>query len=303
MAARYAGPEARSLLSTLLRLRRPRPARRPVRRRPACEVTTTRTQHGTARFPSVDAAVATEVNSTPLGERITPEVYEQILDGAREVLAPFTASDGTAGSPLRQLHRRRPPTLSPEVQAACSFGGSVGAVRGGSGKKIDHPWRRSPVGCSYGLDGFGWRAGGFGWSGGGVDDPAVGVGEHQPVRVVGVAGDAQQPLVMQSVVGGADAGQVPRVGRAAMFVVDDVMDLQPAGLGAPRHPTLAVPGQHDAPGPIRHRVLGAPDRDRQGAVGEHRADTVPSHESMVAQPVRHGQPVASSGPAPGRSGR
>ena len=44
--------------------------------------------------------MATEVNSTPLGERITPEVYEQILTGAREVLAPFTASDGTLEAPF-----------------------------------------------------------------------------------------------------------------------------------------------------------------------------------------------------------
>ena len=35
-----------------------------------------------------------EVNSTPLGERITVADYEQILDGTRRVLAPFTTADG-----------------------------------------------------------------------------------------------------------------------------------------------------------------------------------------------------------------
>lgn len=99
MAARYAGPEARSLLSTYF----------------TCgdvdqlvglfdqaglHVTDTRAQHGTLRYPSVDAAMATEVNSTPLGERITSDVYEQLLTGAREVLVPFTSGDGSLEAPF-----------------------------------------------------------------------------------------------------------------------------------------------------------------------------------------------------------
>jgi len=109
MAARHAGPEARSLLSTYF----------------ACgdlthltglfeqadlPVTTTGTHLGTARFPSVDALVTTEVDSTPLGERITPEVYDQIRDGARNVLAPFTTADGSLEAPF-EVHvvtARRP---------------------------------------------------------------------------------------------------------------------------------------------------------------------------------------------------
>ena len=99
MAARHVGPEARSLLTTYF----------------ACgdldrlaglftaaglRVTATRTEHGRLRYPSVEAALDTEVNSTPLGERITPEVYERILAGARELLAPFTADDGTLEAPF-----------------------------------------------------------------------------------------------------------------------------------------------------------------------------------------------------------
>lgn len=61
---------------------------------------TTGTRLGTARFPSVDALVTTEVDSTPLGERITREVREQIHDGARDVLAPFTRPDGTLEAPF-----------------------------------------------------------------------------------------------------------------------------------------------------------------------------------------------------------
>ncbi|CAN5837447.1 methyltransferase domain-containing protein [soil metagenome] len=99
MATRHAGPEARSLLSSYF----------------ACgdlddlaglfeqaglRVASTGTHLGTARFPSVDALVATEVQSTPLGERITEEVYERIRTSAREVLAPFTTSDGSLEAPF-----------------------------------------------------------------------------------------------------------------------------------------------------------------------------------------------------------
>ena len=99
VAARHAGLQARSLLGTYF----------------ACgnlddltgwfgqaglQVTATSTDSGIARFPSVDALVTTEVESTPLGERITAEVYERIRHGAREVLAPFTAADGALEAPF-----------------------------------------------------------------------------------------------------------------------------------------------------------------------------------------------------------
>ena len=45
--------------------------------------------------------MTTEVESTPLGERISAEVYDRIKRGAREVLAPFTADDGTLEAPFR----------------------------------------------------------------------------------------------------------------------------------------------------------------------------------------------------------
>jgi SAM-dependent methyltransferase len=100
VAARHAGGEARSLLTTYF----------------ACgdldeltgwfgqaglRVTATATHAGSARFPSTDALVTTEVESTPLGERISAEVYDRIKRGAREVLAPFTADDGTLEAPFR----------------------------------------------------------------------------------------------------------------------------------------------------------------------------------------------------------
>ena len=110
-AAEHAGPRARSLLDTYF----------------ACgdlgdltgwfgqaglHVTTARTHSGRTRFPSADALVTTEVESTPLGERITAEVYDRIRHGAREVLASFTAADGTLDAPftVHVVTARRPGT-------------------------------------------------------------------------------------------------------------------------------------------------------------------------------------------------
>lgn len=99
LAARHAGPEALSLLSTYW----------------ACgdidelcalvesvglRVVATRTHLGTARFGSVDELVATEVESTPLIERITSEVYAAIRADARDVLRQFTTPDGRLEAPL-----------------------------------------------------------------------------------------------------------------------------------------------------------------------------------------------------------
>jgi len=109
IAARQAGSEARSLLSTyfacgdlgdLTTLFDKAGLRSP----------TTATHLGIARFPSVDALVTTEVDSTPLGERISADVRHQIRDGARDILAPFTSGDGGLEAPF-EVHvvtARRP---------------------------------------------------------------------------------------------------------------------------------------------------------------------------------------------------
>ena len=77
MAAHHAGPEARSLLGTYFACGDLDELRR-LFESAGLRVTATRGQAGTARFPSVDALVATEVESTPLRERITDDVYERI---------------------------------------------------------------------------------------------------------------------------------------------------------------------------------------------------------------------------------
>ena len=108
MAARQAGAQARSLLDTYFACG-DLDDLTGLFGRAGLRVTGTETHGGTARFGSVDAFVTTEVESTPLRERISAGVYHRIKQGAREVLAPFTAADGTLAAPF-QVHvvRARP---------------------------------------------------------------------------------------------------------------------------------------------------------------------------------------------------
>ena len=98
IAARHAGPDAVSLLSSYFVC-----GGCPDR---ACR---SRGSHGDDRrgsrpvpyrAPSIDAAVANEVESTPLRERISDEVYERIRIDAREVFARYTADDGSLSTPF-----------------------------------------------------------------------------------------------------------------------------------------------------------------------------------------------------------
>ena len=99
IAARRAGPEAVSLLSSyfvcggLDRLTA-------LIEGAGLTVTDARIVTGRYRAPSVDAAVANEVESTPLRERIGDDVYEQIREDARVALARYTAADGSLNAPF-----------------------------------------------------------------------------------------------------------------------------------------------------------------------------------------------------------
>jgi ubiquinone/menaquinone biosynthesis C-methylase UbiE len=99
LAARHAGPEAIALLGTYFASGDLDELQRLVAAAGLREVTT-RTYMGTVRCPSIDAFVATEVESTPLRERISDAVYAHIRDGARELLRRFTRPDGAAEIPL-----------------------------------------------------------------------------------------------------------------------------------------------------------------------------------------------------------
>jgi SAM-dependent methyltransferase len=99
MATRHAGPDAGSLLSSYFVCGDLAELRRLVE---SCglRVEAAACRPGTYRAPSVDAFVTTEVESTPLIERITNDVYGRIRAGAREVLAPFTSADGSVEAPF-----------------------------------------------------------------------------------------------------------------------------------------------------------------------------------------------------------
>jgi hypothetical protein len=64
------------------------------------QITETRTKTGTIRFDSVDDLVMTEVEGTPLIDRISDEVYRKILDDSREALRPFTTEGGKLAGPI-----------------------------------------------------------------------------------------------------------------------------------------------------------------------------------------------------------
>jgi hypothetical protein len=63
-------------------------------------VTGTRTVTGTYGAPSVDAAVTTEVESTPLVDRLDRETYAELRRRARDVWASFTRPDGRLEAPF-----------------------------------------------------------------------------------------------------------------------------------------------------------------------------------------------------------
>lgn len=64
------------------------------------EVAATHTRLGTARFDSIDELVKTEVEGSPLIDRINDEVYRRILD-AREALRSFQTEAGKAEMPVQ----------------------------------------------------------------------------------------------------------------------------------------------------------------------------------------------------------
>ena len=99
MAARHAGPEAVALLSSYFVCGDLDDVAGVVESA-GLRVMTAEVRTGTYRAPSVDAFVTTEVESTPLAGRIGDDVYQRIRAGAHEVLAAFTAADGSVAAPF-----------------------------------------------------------------------------------------------------------------------------------------------------------------------------------------------------------
>jgi ubiquinone/menaquinone biosynthesis C-methylase UbiE len=93
VAAGHAGPEAIDLLSTYFSRGDLDELGRALSSA-GLEVTGTRTETTALRFPSVDAFVMTEVNATPLAERLSEEMLERILEDTREALRAFVTERG-----------------------------------------------------------------------------------------------------------------------------------------------------------------------------------------------------------------
>jgi SAM-dependent methyltransferase len=100
VAARHAGPEAVRLLSAYWVLG-DLEALTARFESAGLRVTATHTRLGTARFESSDELVRTEVESTPLGERISGGTYRRILEDSREALARFRSDAGGVEVPIQ----------------------------------------------------------------------------------------------------------------------------------------------------------------------------------------------------------
>jgi SAM-dependent methyltransferase len=64
-------------------------------------VTGTRTRVGTVRYGSAGEAIATEIEATPLAERISQDTYRRLVETASEAMAPFVVEGGRVELPLK----------------------------------------------------------------------------------------------------------------------------------------------------------------------------------------------------------
>jgi ubiquinone/menaquinone biosynthesis C-methylase UbiE len=97
--ARHAGPDAVALVSTYFRLG-DREQFTAQFTRAGLRVTDVRTLPVTVRAPSVDAYLTTEVESTPLIDRISEDVYRRIREEAGVGLARYCDESGALALPL-----------------------------------------------------------------------------------------------------------------------------------------------------------------------------------------------------------
>ncbi|MCI0633594.1 MAG: methyltransferase domain-containing protein [Actinobacteria bacterium] len=99
VAGRHAGPEAVSLLSAYFAMG-DLGALTALLASTGLDVSARRTQTSVMRFGSVDELVAVEVESTPLGERLRPDVLTAIVEDSRRALEPFHTADGELDIPI-----------------------------------------------------------------------------------------------------------------------------------------------------------------------------------------------------------
>jgi SAM-dependent methyltransferase len=100
VAARHAGAEAIDLLGTYFN-RGQLDELSSALAAAGLEVKATRTEETLLRFPSVDAFVMTEVNATPLADRLSDDVLGRIVEDSREALRSFGTDGGGVELPIR----------------------------------------------------------------------------------------------------------------------------------------------------------------------------------------------------------
>lgn len=93
VAARHAGPEAMDLIGTYF-VYGDVDELGALLRRSGLDVTSVRTLSTMMPFDSIDEFVTTEVEATPLSERLDDEAYRRILEDSREALAAFRTETG-----------------------------------------------------------------------------------------------------------------------------------------------------------------------------------------------------------------
>lgn len=92
MVAEYAGPEAVELLGTYWALGDPESMRSRFTAA-GLRVTAVHEHTRPAYFPNIETMVLTEVNATPLQDRLDQAELDKIMGASREVLAPFMQED------------------------------------------------------------------------------------------------------------------------------------------------------------------------------------------------------------------
>ena len=112
------------------------------------------------------------------------------------------------------------------------------------------------------MIGGGAAPGGLGLAPLAVITRPVGVGEDESAGDVGVAGDAEFALVVESVVVRTQPDEIPGFGRAVIVPVDDVVDLDVLVAPTPGDTTATVAEYHDTAGAVGDDVLGTTDGDR-----------------------------------------
>src|SRR5262245_26120444 len=143
---------------------------------------------------------------------------------------------------------------------------------------------------------LGWWPGGGSGTPGGFDAQAESVREHQPVRLLRVTTDVQMPGVMEAVMPRTQADQVVRVGRTAVFPVDEVVDLHVTAGGATGDATAAVAMLDQHPDPLGDDAVRSSSGHRDPVGLPHR-----NQHTVTPQPSAHGvgeqRAVGEGGPA------